>query len=449
VFDTLQDRLAATFKNLRGKGRLSPADVDATARAIRIALLEADVALPVVRSFIARVKERANLAEVSEALNPAQQVIKIVNEELVAILGGETRRLRFAKQAPTVIMLAGLQGAGKTTLAGKLGRWLKEQGTTPMLVAADLQRPNAVTQLEVVGRQAGVTVYAPEPGSGVGDPVRVARDSIEHARRTLHDVVIIDTAGRLGIDEVLMQQAADIRSAVSPDEVLYVVDAMVGQDAVRTAQAFAEKTFDADQAAAAAAKLQGTGTDFTLDDFLQQMQAVRKMGSLSKIFGMVPGMSQYKDQIAGIDEREIDRIQAVILSMTPAERSNPKIIDGSRRARIASGSGTAVSDVNNLVDRFFEARKMMTQLANGGGMPGMPGMPGAAKRNKGRQQPVKSRTKRGSGNPAKRAAEARERATADTAPAIAANPFGNPNGPAPGAGMPEGFELPKELRDLL
>ena len=211
----------------------------------------------------------------------------------------------------------------------------------------------------------------------------------------------------------------------------------------------AEKAFDADQAATAAAKLQGKGTDFTLDDFLQQMQAVRKMGSLSKIFGMVPGMAQYKDQIAGIDEREIDRIQAVILSMTPAERTDPKIIDGSRRARIARGSGTAVSDVNNLVDRFFEGRKMMTQLANGGGMPGMPGMPGGAKRSKGRQPPVKSRTKRGSGNPAKRAEAAKQRATADAAPAMGASPFGNPNGPAAGAGVPEGFELPKELRDLL
>ena len=521
MFDTLQDRLAATFKNLRGKGRLSPADVDATAREIRVALLEADVALPVVRSFIARVKERANDAEVSDALNPAQQVIKIVNEELVEILGGETRRLRFAKQPPTVIMLAGLQGAGKTTLAGKLGRWLKEQGTTPMLVAADLQRPNAVTQLQVVGAQAGVTVYAPQPGSGVGDPVQVARDSLEHARRTLHDVVVIDTAGRLGVDAELMQQAADIRAVVSPDEVLYVVDAMVGQDAVRTAEAFAEgvgftgvvlskldgdarggaalsvaqvtgrqvmfasngekltdfdvfhpdrmasrilgmgdmltlieqaeKAFDAEQAAAAAAKLQGKGTDFTLNDFLQQMQAVRKMGSLSKIFGMVPGMAQYKDQIAGIDEREIDRIQAVILSMTPAERADPKIIDGSRRARIAKGSGTAVSDVNNLVDRFFEARKMMTQLANGGGMPGMPGMPGAGgKRAKGRQPAVKSRTKRGSGNPAKRAAEEKQRATAGTpSGAPGSSPFGNPTGAAPVAGLPEDFELPKELRDLL
>jgi len=518
VFDTLQDRLAATFKNLRSKGRLSPADVDAVAREIRVALLEADVALPVVRAFIAKVRERATGAEVSEALNPAQQVVKIVNEELVEILGGQTRRLRFAKQPPTVIMLAGLQGSGKTTLAGKLGRWLKEQGTTPMLVAADLQRPNAVTQLQVVGGQAGVTVYAPQPGNGVGDPVQVARDSIQHARRTLHDVVVVDTAGRLGVDTELMQQAADIRAAVSPDEVLYVVDAMVGQDAVRTAEAFAEgvgftgvvlskldgdarggaalsvaqvtgqqvmfasngekltdfdvfhpdrmasrilgmgdmltliehaeKAFDADQAAAAAAKLQGKGTDFTLDDFLQQMQAVRKMGSLSKIFAMIPGMAQYKDQIAGIDEREIDRIQAVILSMTPAERTDPKILDGSRRGRIARGSGTAVSDVNNLVDRFFEARKMMMQLASGGGMPGMPGMPGlpgAGKRSKGRQQPTKGRTKRASGNPAKRAAEAKQRATA---PASPANPFGSPEAPVELPGAAD-FELPKELRDLL
>jgi signal recognition particle subunit SRP54 len=308
---------------------------------------------------------------------------------------------------------------------------------------------------------------------------------------------------------------------VSPDEVLYVVDAMVGQDAVRTAEAFAEgvgftgvvlskldgdarggaalsvaqvtgqqvmfasngekltdfdvfhpdrmasrilgmgdmltlieqaeKVFDADQAAAAAAKLQGKGTDFTLDDFLQQMQAVRKMGSLSKIFGMVPGMAQYKDQIAGIDEREIDRIQAVILSMTPTERAEPKIIDGSRRARIAKGSGTTVTDVNNLVDRFFEARKMMTQLANGGGMPGMPGMPGAGgKRAKGRQPAAKSRTKRGSGNPAKRAAEEKQRATAGTPGAApGGNPFGNPTGAGPASGQPEDFELPKELRDLL
>src|SRR5829696_8429434 len=198
VFATLSDRLTDTFKNLRGKGRLTDADIDATAREIRIALLEADVALPVVREFVDAVKERARGEEVSQALNPAQQVVKIVNEELVEILGGETRRLRFAKSPPTVIMLAGLQGSGKTTLAAKLAHWLKGEGRQPMLVAADLQRPNAVTQLQVNGERAGVPVFAPEPGNGIGDPVRVARDSIDEARRRLYDVVIVDTAGRLG-----------------------------------------------------------------------------------------------------------------------------------------------------------------------------------------------------------------------------------------------------------
>jgi signal recognition particle subunit SRP54 len=517
VFATLQDRLAATFKNLRGKGRLSEADIDASAREIRVALLEADVALPAVRAFIAAVKERARGAEVSEALNPAQQVIKIVNEELIAILGGETRRLRFAKNPPTVILLAGLQGTGKTTLAAKLGRWLKEQGSSPLLVAADLQRPNAVTQLQVVGEQAGVTVFAPEPGGGTGDPVDVARRGIDEARRTLHDVVIVDTAGRLGIDADLMAQAARIRDAIKPDETLFVVDAMIGQDAVTTALAFldgvgfdgvvltkldgdarggaalsvaqvtgrqvmfasngekltdfdvfhpdrmasrilgmgdmltlieqAEKAFDADQAAATAAKLQGTGGDFTLDDFLQQMQAVRKMGSLSKIFGMLPGMGQYRDQIESIDEREIDRLQAVILSMTPAERANPKMIDGSRRARIARGSGSQVSDVNGLVDRFFEARKMMTAMANGQGMPGLPGMPGMGKRGKARQVPKKGKAKRGSGNPAKRAAAEQagvQRRAA--APGEVPSAFG---GGGKAAELPEDFELPKEFRNLL
>jgi len=520
VFDTLQDRLATTFKSLRGKGRLTEADIDATAREIRIALLEADVALPVVRSFIAAVKERARGADVSAALNPAQQVVKIVNEELVAILGGETRRLRFAKQAPTVIMLAGLQGAGKTTLAGKLGRWLKEQGTTPLLVAADLQRPNAVNQLQIVGAQAGVAVYAPEPGNGTGDPVAVARASIEHARQTLHDVVIVDTAGRLGIDAALMQQAADIRDAVRPDETLFVIDAMVGQDAVNTALAFqdgvgfdgvvlskldgdarggaalsvaqvtgrpvmfasngealtefdvfhpdrmasrilgmgdmltlieqAEKTFDAEQAQQAADKLRGSGTSFTLDDFLQQMQAVRKMGSLSKIFGMLPGMGEMKEQIAGIDEREVDRLQAIIQSMTPAERAEPKIIDGSRRQRISRGSGTTVQQVNQLVDRFFEARTMMTQFTNGGGLPGMPGMPGVGggKRAKAKQQAKKGRAKRGSGNPAKRAEQAKAAASQPPASAGADSPFGQPTEPR-SAQVPDDFELPKQLRDLI
>ncbi len=498
MFATLSDRLADTFKNLRGKGRLSEADIDATAREIRIALLEADVALPVVKEFVGAVKERARGEEVSGALNPAQQVVKIVNEELVAILGGETRRLRYAKTGPTVIMLAGLQGAGKTTLAAKLALWLKEQGKSPLLVAADLQRPNAVNQLQVNGERAGVPVFAPEPGNGVGDPVGVARASIEEAKRKLHDVVLVDTAGRLGVDAEMMQQAADIRDAVQPDEVLFVVDAMIGQDAVVTAQAFldgvgydgvvltkldgdarggaalsiasitgkpvmfasngekltdfdlfhpdrmasrildmgdvmtlieqAEKAFDADQAAKAAGKLQ-TG-DFTLDDFLEQMQQVRKLGSMSKIMGMLPGMGQFREQLENFDEREIDRIQAIIQSMTPAERANPKIIDGSRRARIARGSGRQVSDVNQLVDRFFEARKMMQSLAKGGSIPGMPGMPGlpgmGGKRAKAKQAPKKGKGKRVSGNPAKAAQQAE--AEKQKAKAAQANPFGTPAG---------------------
>ena len=500
MFATLSDRLAETFKNLRGKGRLSEADIDATAREIRIALLEADVALPVVRAFVDAVKERARGEEVSQALNPAQQVVKIVNDELVEILGGETRRLRYAKQPPTVIMLAGLQGAGKTTLAAKLALWLKEQGKQPMLVAADLQRPNAVNQLQVNGERAGVPVFAPEPGNGLGDPVAVARDSIEEARRRLYDVVIVDTAGRLGIDAEMMQQAADIRDAVSPDEILYVVDAMIGQDAVTTAQAFldgvgydgvvltkldgdarggaalsirgitgkpvmfasagekltdfdvfhpdrmasrildmgdvmtlieqAEKTFDQEQALKAANKLTGQGGEFTLDDFLEQMQQVRKLGSMSKIMGMLPGMGQFRDQLENFDEREIDRIQAIIQSMTPAERANPKIIDGSRRARIARGSGRQVSDVNSLVDRFFEARKMMMSFAKGGGMPGLPGMPGSSsggKRGRAKQaaKAKQGKGRRVSGNPAKAAQRAK---AADATTATTGNPFGNPDG---------------------
>jgi signal recognition particle subunit SRP54 len=497
LFATLSDRLAETFKNLRGKGRLSEADIDATAREIRIALLEADVALPVVREFVEAVKERARGEEVSQALNPAQQVVKIVNEELVAILGGETRRLRYAKTAPTVIMLAGLQGSGKTTLAAKLALWLKDQGKQPMLVAADLQRPNAVNQLQVNGERAGVPVFAPEPGNGVGDPVAVARDSIEEARRKLYDVVIVDTAGRLGVDTEMMHQAADIRDAVNPDEILFVVDAMIGQDAVTTAQAFldgvgydgvvltkldgdarggaalsirgitgrpvmfasagekltdfdvfhpdrmasrildmgdvmtlieqAEKAFDQDQALKAAEKLT-SGGDFTLDDFLEQMQQVRKLGSMSKIMGMLPGMGQFRDQLENFDEREIDRIQAIIQSMTPAERANPKMIDGSRRTRIAKGSGRQVSDVNSLVDRFFEARKMMQSFAKGGmpGIPGMPGMAGGGKRGRAKQaaknKPGKGR--RVSGNPAKAAAQAQ----AADEKAATGNPFGNPGG---------------------
>ena len=253
IFSSLTDRLSSAFKNLRSKGKLSDADIDGTVREIRRALLDADVALEVVKSFTARVRERALGEEVSRALNPAQQVVRIVNDELTQVLGsGVDRPLNFAKYPPTVIMLAGLQGAGKTTLAGKLGYWLKDSGHTPLLVAADLQRPNAVTQLQVVAERAGVAVYAPQkgvqtggdnlaaPGVTVGDPVKVASDAIEFARNKMYDTVIIDTAGRLGVDDALMQQARNIRDAVNPQEVLFVIDAMIGQDAVRTAQAFNE-----------------------------------------------------------------------------------------------------------------------------------------------------------------------------------------------------------------
>jgi signal recognition particle subunit SRP54 len=384
------------------------------------------------------VKERARGAEVSAALNPAQQVIKIVNEELVAILGGEARPLHLAKSPPTVIMLAGLQGAGKTTLAGKLGGWLKQQRHVPLLVAADLQRPNAVQQLEVVGKQAGVDVWSPYAGSGVGDPVEAARTGIEHAQRMGHDVVVVDTAGRLGIDADMMAQAAAIRDAVHPNETLFVLDAMVGQDAVTTAEAFrdgvgitgvvltkldgdarggaalsaarvtgvpimfastgekladfdvfhpermasrilgmgdvmtlieqAEKTFEADEAERMAERMIGGG-ELTLEDFLEQMMMVRRMGPIGNLLGMLPGMGQIKDQISQIDDRDLDRIAAIIRSMTPSERQDPKIINGSRRLRISRGAGVSVQEVNNLVDRFFEARKMMKQMA--GSMPGM------------------------------------------------------------------------------
>ena len=519
MFATLSDRLAATFKGLRGKGRLSDADIDATAREIRVALLEADVALPVVKEFVAAVKERARTTEVSAALNPAQQVVKIVNEELVEILGGETRRLRFAKQPPTVIMLAGLQGTGKTTLAAKLGLWLTQHGHSPMLVAADLQRPNAVTQLQVVGERAGVPVWAPEPGNGAGDPVQVARSGLAEARRQLYDVVVVDTAGRLGIDAEMMKQAIDIRDAVEPDEILFVLDAMVGQDAVNTAMAFldgvgfdgvvltkldgdarggaalsvrtvtgrpvmfasngerledfdafhpermasrilgmgdmltlieqAERAFDAEQAEKMAEKLQ-TGTDFGLDDFLSQLQAVRRMGPLTKIFGMLPGANQFKDALDNFDEREVDRVEAMIRSMTPVERADPRMLNGSRRARIARGSGTTVADVNQLVERFFVARDMMSQAARGA-MPAMPGMPGAVgKKSKGRAQKPGPAPRRGggrgarSGNPAKRAAQVAEAERRRQQGPGAGSVFGAPDPPDDAE-----LDLPAEFRDLL
>ena len=475
TFGTLSERLTDTFRNLRTKGKLSAADVDGTVREIRRALLDADVALEVVKGFTAKVRERALGDEVNRALNPAQQVVQIVNEELVGILGGEQRRLQFAKTPPTVIMLAGLQGSGKTTFAGKLAKMLEKDGHTPLLVAADLQRPNAVNQLQVVAERAGAAIYAPEPGNGVGDPVKVSRAGVEYAKQKLHDVVIIDTAGRLGVDAELMKQAADIRKATSPDEVLFVIDAMIGQDAVNTARAFqegvdftgvvlskldgdarggaalsvasvtgrpiifastgeglddleafhpdrmasrildlgdvltlieqAQQAFDEEEAKKVAEKL--AKEQFTLEDFLEQMQQLKKMGSMKKMLGMLPGMGQMKQQLEDFDEREIDRTEAIIRSMTPAERHNTKILNGSRRARIARGSGVTVTEVNQLVNRFEQAAKMMKSVARGGvpSIPGMGPMPGmkptaSAKRGK--------KAKKGgsrSGNPAKRAAE--------------------------------------------
>ena len=502
MFATLSDRLTSTFRHLRTKGRLSETDIDATVREIRRALLDADVAVPVVREFTAAVRERAISAEVSGALNPAQQVVKIVNEELVAILGGEARSLAMAKNPPTVILLAGLQGAGKTTLAGKLAVHLKGLGHTPVLVAADLQRPNAVSQLSVVAERAGVPVFAPHPGitheaeAPTGDPVAVAREGLAFAKDKLHDVVIVDTAGRLGVDAELMAQAAAIRDAVDPDETLFVIDAMTGQDAVQTAQAFAdgvgftgvvlskldgdarggaalsvasvtgrpilfastgekltdfepfypdrmasrildmgdvltlieqaEKHFDAEQTEALAGKL-AAGEDFTLEDFLAQMQGLRNMGSMKKMLGMLPGMGQMRDAIENFDEREVDRIEAIVRSMTPAERRTPKIINGSRRARIAKGSGTTAADVNQLLDRFAGAQQMMKQMAKGGGMPGMGAMPGMGKKSRGRQAPPPKTKKGKSGNPAKRAAQERaalERASGAAPAAPAGSAFG-------------------------
>ena len=454
MFNSLSDRLTATFKNLRGKGRLSEADIDATVREIRRALLDADVAVPVVREFVAHVKERALGAEVSEALNPSQQIVKIVNEELVGILGGQTRRINMAKSGPTIIMLAGLQGAGKTTLAGKLAKWLKGQGHTPILVASDLQRPNAVTQLKIVGERAGVPVFAPHPGvtsefdTPTGDPVQVARDGVAEARAKLHDVVIVDTAGRLGVDAELMQQARNIRDAIEPQEVLFVIDAMIGQDAVNTANAFNEgvdftgvvlSKLDGDArggAALSVASVTGkpimfasTGEnvgdfeqfhpdrmakkfidqeDFTFEDFLAQMQQIRKLGSMKKLLMMMPGAAQIRQQLEAFDEREIDRVEAIVRSMTPHERVAPKIINGSRRARIAKGAGVTVSEVNQLMERFAQAQKMMKKLAAGkmSGVPGgmqMPGMAAAGGGN--RKKNKKNNKKKGSrsGNPMKRA----------------------------------------------
>ena len=511
MFESLSDRLQSALGGLRGKGKLTEEDINATAREIRLALLEADVSLTVVRAFIKRVKERALGADVSAALNPAQQVIKIVDEELTNILGGETRRLNMAKNPPTVIMLAGLQGAGKTTLAGKLAKHLAKQGHTPMLVACDLQRPGAVQQLQIVGERAGVPTFAPDPGTSLdsyehemgtshGDPVAVAQQGIEHAKQQKNDVVIIDTAGRLGIDETLMTQARNIRDAVNPDEVLFVIDAMIGQDAVKTAEAFAqgvdftgvvltkldgdarggaalsirevtgkpilyastgekledfdvfhpermssrilgmgdllslieqaEATYNEQDAEAAANKL--TSGELTLEDFLDQLLMIRRMGPIGNLLKMMPGGKQMNQMADMVDEKQLDRIQAIIRGMTPEERQDPKILNASRRKRIANGSGVKVSDVNQLVDRFFEAKKMMGQMASQFGLPGMPGMGGGRSATK--KKPKGRKGKNGKRKPPKRGG-------------------GMPKMPGmPGMGgmpgMPGGMPDPKELEKL-
>ena len=481
AFSSLTDRLSNAFKHLRSKGKLSETDIDGTIREIRRALLDADVALPVVRRFCAQVRERCLGTEVSKALNPAQQVVKIINDELTDILGaGVDRPLNFAKKPPTVIMLVGLQGSGKTTLAGKLGYWFKDSGHTPLLVAADLQRPNAVTQLKIVGERAGVSVFAPEPGvtdetggavapmQSTGDPVDVARRAVEFARQKLYDTIIIDTAGRLGVDEALMRQARNIRNAVHPDEVLFVIDAMIGQDAVQTAQAFnegvgftgvvltkldgdarggaalsvvsvthepilfdstgeglkdfevfhpdrmasrildmgdvltlieqAQKQFDEKEALEAAQKIHEGS--FGLDDFMAELKQLRQLGPMKKLLMMIPGMAQYRAQLENFDESKVDQTEAIINSMTPAERRNPSIINGSRRARIALGSGVTVADVNGLLTRFNQAAKMMKRVSNNMGMGGIGGY--SSPKKKGSKKKKKGSK---SGNPAKREAE--------------------------------------------
>ena len=430
MFESLTDRFEGILTRLRSRGRLSEDDVDDILREIRTALLEADVELGVVRTFTGAVRERCVGLELSQSLSPGQQVIKIVNEELTGILGGEALRISYASHPPTVVLLAGLQGSGKTTTAAKLARWFKQQGRNPLLVGADLQRPAAVDQLRVLGGQAGVTVF-----SEATDPVAVATAGVAEARRLGRDVVIVDTAGRLSIDAALMDEVRRVAGAVTPDYTFLVIDAMTGQDAVSTALAFhqtleldgvvlpkldgdarggaalsvkevvgrpiafastgeklddfdlfhpdrmadrilgmgdvlslieqAERTFDEGVATkGAAAIVEGR---FSLEDFLEQLQQVKKMGSVSGMLSLLPGVSKDLKQASSmVDDRQIGQVEAIIRSMTPAERRDPSLIDGSRRVRIANGSGTATTDVNALLKQFKEMQKMMKGFGKGG-----------------------------------------------------------------------------------
>ncbi|MEA3075390.1 MAG: signal recognition particle subunit [Actinomycetota bacterium] len=427
MFDSLSDRFDGIFTRLRGKGRLGEAEVDEALREIRLALLEADVNFKVVRGLVDRIREATVGAELSKSLSPAQQVIKIVHDELITTLGGETLKITYASKPPTVVLLAGLQGSGKTTGAAKLARWFKQQGRNPLLVGADLQRPAAVEQLRVLAGQAGVPMY-----SEASDPVTVATNGLEEARRLGKDVLIVDTAGRLTIDEELMEEVRQISKAVTPDYTFLVIDAMIGQAAVETAEAFhqtleldgvilskldgdarggaalsvkevvgrpiafasvgekladfepfhpdrmasrilgmgdvltlierAEQEYDQDVAAKAAQALQEGR--FTLEDFLEQMQQIKKMGPLQGIIGMLPGIPKELKN-ANIDDRELGRVEAIIRSMTPTERQNPDSINGSRRLRIANGSGSTTSEVNLLLKQFKEAQKMMSAMGLG------------------------------------------------------------------------------------
>lgn len=435
-FESLTNRLQEAFRRLRGKGRVTEADVNEAMREVRLALLEADVNFKVVKELIAKVKERAVGIEVLKNLNPAQQVIKVVNEELTALMGGEVARLELGKRAPAVIMMAGLQGAGKTTTAGKLALHLKKQGKKPMLVACDIYRPAAITQLQVLGKNIDAPVFSLGTEAS---PVEIARQGVKQAEEEHLDVVIIDTAGRLHVDERLMEELKEIKEAVYPQEILLVVDAMTGQDAVTVAESFHQQLtltgvvltkLDGDTRGGAAlsvkavtgcpikfaalgeklealepfypdrmaSRILGMGdvltliekaqaevdaekakemerklrkAEFTLEDFLDQMEQVRKLGPLEDILSMIPGMNKVKD--LKIDEKQLSHVEAIIKSMTPEEKQNPAIINFSRRKRISQGSGTTLTEINRLLKQFEEMKKMMKQMTKMQGKKGKKG----------------------------------------------------------------------------
>lgn len=452
AFESLSEKLNAAFKKLRGKGRLTQADIKEAMREVRMALLEADVSYKVVKDFTKTVTERASGAEVLEALSPAQMVIKIVNEELCKLMGSENQKLNFGSKSPAVIMLVGLQGAGKTTNGAKLAGYIRKQGKRPLLVACDIYRPAAIKQLETVGAQLNIPVFQ----MGQTNPVDIAKAAVEHAKRHGNDVVFLDTAGRLHIDEALMDELKNIRDAVEPSEILLVVDAMTGQDAVNAATAFdealgvtgvmlskldgdarggaalsiraatgkpikfigvgekldmiepfhpdrmasrilgmgdvltliekAEQSFDEKKALEAAEKLRAN--KFSLSDYLDQMAQLKNMGDLQDLAGMIPGLDAKALKGAKMDDKMLAHQEAIILSMTQAERDNPSMLNSSRKKRIAAGSGTSVVDVNRLIKQFDAMQQMMKQfsgknmkklqkkMGKGGGFPGMPGMPG-------------------------------------------------------------------------